>query len=162
MKSSSCHVDASAARGGRAIPIRTEAPRLHVWLNICSSALQLFTNKWANKRGGRWNDQIFHFKAFVWLVLSFSSFLKCLGIGKSEICQLFQQWGTHNSFHKMDDKNKVTSSFCKGSLLSKPLKLCFCSSCSRLHTGMRHVCQILQFYYLCWSIKTQLLNDILK
>lgn len=39
MKSSSCHVDASAVRGGRAIPIRTQAPRLHVWLNICSSAL---------------------------------------------------------------------------------------------------------------------------
>lgn len=32
-------------------------------------------------------------------------------MGKSKICQLFQQWGTRNTFHKMDDKNKVTSSF---------------------------------------------------
>lgn len=76
-------------RGGRAIPIRTQAPRLHVWLNICSSALQLCSNKWANKRGGRWNDQIFHFKAFVRLDLSSSSFSKCLGIRKSEIWRIF-------------------------------------------------------------------------
>ncbi|MED6269889.1 hypothetical protein CHARACLAT_004184 [Characodon lateralis] len=38
---------------GEPFPIRTEAPRLHVWLNICSSALRLRSNKRANKRGHR-------------------------------------------------------------------------------------------------------------
>lgn len=122
MKSSSCHVDASAARGGRAIPIRTEAPRLHVWLNICSSALQLCSNKWANKRGGRWNDQIFHFKAFVSLVLSFTSFLKCLGMGKRSV-SFFNSEGHITPFIRWMTKIRSPVLSAKDSLLSKPLKL---------------------------------------